>query len=647
MSSNDQKTTASELESRRVAEASRQTEWKQPSFLREMFLGRFRLDLIHAFPAAKPIRPEFERFFEEFKRLMTEEIDPRTIDAEGEYPPHLIERLKEIGAFGLKIPTEYGGMGCSQYEYNQLMEWLGSVDGNVCALLSAHQSIGVPQPIKMFGTDEQKQRFLTRCVRDAISAFALTEPGVGSDPARLMTTALLTEDGESYIINGEKLWCTNGTLADLLVVMACHPTTRKISAFVVEADAPGVSVDHRCRFMGLRALSNAVISFRDVRVPRDNLIGAEGMGLKIALVTLNTGRLTIPASCVGGARLCLEMVRRWSGLREQWGKAIGKHEALAHMITDIASTTFAMEAMSDLACRLADRGDHDIRLEAAAAKEFNTTRFWHVIDRTLQVRGGRGYETEASLTARGDAALPIERMMRDARINTLFEGSSEIMHLFMAREAVDRHLQVAGDVVDPTKTVGDKLAALPRIAAFYATWYPARWLGWGWWPRYQEFGRLARHLRFVERRTRKLARQVFHGMIRHGARLEKKQAFLFRIVDIGIELSAMAIVIAKVRSLEVDGRDEATAAAHLADTFCRDARRRIDGWFSALWRNDDDHKYGVARSILAGQHTWLEHGIQNMPYSDDDLLPRPSDRPERTEDATRRPAELVDVAERP
>ena len=598
--------TESERESLRVAEAARQAEWKEPSFLKEIFLGNLQMHLIRPIPDATKERPEFTAFFERLRAFLRDRVNPGEIDATGEYPNEVVDGLKRLGAFGMKIPAEYGGLGFSQVEYGRVMELLGSYDGNLSALISAHQSIGVPQPIKLFGTAEQKARILPRCAAGAISAFALTETGVGSDPAQLATTAELTPSGDAYILTGEKLWCTNGTIAELLVVMARHPGTKKISAFVVDAAAPGVTVEHRCRFMGLKALANAVLSFKDVRVPKEDLIGAEGQGLKIALVTLNTGRLALPAGTTGIAKVCLETCRRWAGERVQWGQPIGKHEAITHKIADMAAGAFAMESVSDLVSQMADRGGYDIRLEAAAAKEWNTVTGWRILDDTIQVRGGRGYETEHSLASRGETPYPVERAMRDYRINLIFEGSSEIMHLFMAREAVDKHLQVAGRMIDPDVGLAARLGALPRIALFYGGWYPTRWLGWGRWPRYARFGSCATHLRYAERATRKLSREIFHGMLVHKARMQRKQAFLFRTVDIAMEIFAIAACVSRARTMREEGHPHAREAARLADLFCRNARRKIGRLFREMWHNDDVLKYGVGRSVLDGEQVWFE-----------------------------------------
>jgi alkylation response protein AidB-like acyl-CoA dehydrogenase len=520
--------------------------------------------------------------------------------------------LRKLGAFGMKIPKEYGGLGFTNVEYNRVMKLLGTYCGNIGALLSAHQSIGVPAPVKNFGTPEQKKKYLPRCAKGEISSFALTELGVGSDPARVATTAVKTEDGSAYILNGTKLWTTNGTLAKLLVVMAADPKTHKISAFIVETEWKGVTIKHRCRFMGLKALSNAVINFDNVRVPVENLVGEEGRGLKIALTTLNDGRLSIPNISAGTVKAALETVRIWAGSRVQWGRPVGRHEAVGHKIADMAATGFAMEALVELATQMSDRGGADIRLEAAAAKEWNSARGWEIVDDLMQIRGGRGYETEGSLEARGETPIPVERLMRDFRINRIFEGSSEIMHLFMAREAVDRHLDVAGALVEPKATMGQKLKALPGIAAFYAWWYPTRFFGWGHWPRFSEFGPLAKHLQFVDRRSRKLSRSSFHGMALYQAGLQNKQAFLFRLVDIVNDLFAISAACVRAHALVSAGKPEAREAIELADLFARGASRRVDAAFKALWSNDDARKYRVAKHVLDGKHVWMEDGLMGL-----------------------------------
>ena len=602
-----------ELEAREVVEAAREKEWTAPSFVRGLFNGKLYLNLIHPFPAVSP--EELERakpFLEKIEAFMRANVDADEIERNSKIPDHVIKGLAELGAFGIKIPTEYGGLGLSQASYNRAIALISSWESSIGVLLSAHQSIGCPQPLKLFGTPEQKKKYLPRLARGAISAFALTEMDVGSDPARMATTAELTEDGSAYILNGEKLWCTNGTVADIVVVMA-KTGERRITAFIVERSWPGVEVPYRSHFMGLKGIENGVMRFTNVRVPKENVLWGEGKGLKLALITLNTGRLTLPATSAVAVKKCLEICREFAQERVQWGKPIGKHDAVAQKLGRMAAYAFALDAVSDLAALLSDRGETDIRLEAAMAKMWNTERGWEIIDDALQIRGGRGYETSASLKGRGEKPVAIERMMRDFRINLIFEGSSEIMRLFIAREAMDSHLKVAGAIADPRAATGAKVAALFKAGFHYALWYPARWIGWGHWPRFGEFGKLAKHMRYVDRTARRLSRALFHSMVRFGLGLEKRQAVLGRLVEIGAELFAMSASCSRAQMLQTsksaEDRARGSQAKDLADIFCRLARRRIQDRFRSLFRNDDAAVYRIAQRVLSNELVWLEEGL--------------------------------------
>jgi alkylation response protein AidB-like acyl-CoA dehydrogenase len=610
----------SEREAREVAEAAREQHWRKPSFAKELFLGRFRLDLVHPHPTPAPESVERgEAFLARLREFCETRVDGRRIDREDHVPDDVIAGLKELGALGMKISPEYGGLGLTQVYYNKALALAGSASPAIGALLSAHQSIGVPQPLAMFGTPEQKRAYLPRCARTDVSAFLLTEPDVGSDPARLATTAV--PDGDDYVLDGVKLWTTNGVVADLLVVMARVPRSEGhpggITAFVVEADSEGITVERRNRFMGLRGLENGVTRLHGVRVPAAQRIGEEGAGLKIALTTLNTGRLSLPAMCAGAGKWCLKTAREWAGAREQWGKPIARHEAVGSKISFIAATTFALEAVLDLSSQMADEDRTDIRIEAALAKLYGSEMAWKMADDLVQIRGGRGYETADSLQARGERPVPAEQLLRDLRINRIFEGSTEIMHLLIAREAVDAHLSVAGDLIDPEKSLGDKARAGARAGGFYARWLPRLVAGPGDLPTaFAEFHPagcpdLAAHLRWVERSARRLARSTFYGMSRWQGRLETKQGFLGRIVDIGAELFAMSAACVRaewLRSQHPDGGD-GQAAYRLADAFCRQARIRVDELYGRLWTNTDDVDRAVVREVMSGACSWLEEGV--------------------------------------
>ncbi|MFI5774971.1 acyl-CoA dehydrogenase family protein [Streptomyces sp. NPDC051658] len=606
-----------EREARQVAEAAREQDWHKPSFAKELFLGRFRLDLIHPhpLPPADDVR-RGEAFLARLREFCETRIDGALIEREARIPDEVIGGLKELGALGMKIDPKYGGLGLTQVYYNKALALVGSVSPAIGALLSAHQSIGVPQPLKLFGSQEQKDTFLPRLARTDISAFLLTEPDVGSDPARLATSAV--PEGPDYVLDGVKLWTTNGVVADLLVVMARVPKSEGhkggITAFVVEADSPGITVENRNAFMGLRGLENGVTRFHRVRVPAANRIGPEGAGLKIALTTLNTGRLSLPAMCVGAGKWCLKIAREWSTVREQWGRPVARHEAVGAKISFIAATTFALEAVVDLSSQMADENRNDIRIEAALAKLYGSEMGCLMADELVQIRGGRGFETADSLAARGERAVAAEQLLRDLRINRIFEGSTEIMHLMIAREAVDAHLKVAGDIIDPDKPLSAKAKAGANAAGFYARWLPRLVAGPGQLPRtYGEFNHpghpdLSAHLRYVERASRKLARSTFYAMSRWQGRMETKQGFLGRIVDIGAELFAMSAACVRAELLR-SSDDHGREAYRLADVFCHQSRVRIEELFTRLWSNTDDLDRRLVDGVLSGAYTWLEEGV--------------------------------------
>lgn len=599
---------ATEEQARRLVEESRETTWAKPSFAKELFLGRYRVDLIHPFP--RPSAEDTAKTDAYLARLRPycETIDGSVIEERGRIPDEYVRGLAELGCFGLKIPEEYGGQGLSQVGYNKALMLVASAHPSLGVLLSAHQSIGVPEPLKLAGTPEQKERFLPRCARGAVSAFLLTEPDVGSDPARLASTATPTADGAAYEIDGVKLWTTNGVVAELLVVMARVPESDGhrggVSAFVVEAGSPGITVERRNSFMGLRGIENGVTRLYKVRVPAENLIGREGDGLKIAFTTLNAGRLAIPAMCTAAGKWSLKIAREWCGARVQWGRPVGEHAAVGAKVSFIAATTYALEAVLDLSATMCDENRNDIRIEAALAKLWASEMSCRIADELVQIRGGRGYETAASLRARGERAVGAEQLVRDLRINRIFEGSSEIMRLLIAREMADAHMSAAGALVDRHAEFMEKAKAAVGAGGFYAKWFPQLAVGPGTVPAaFSEFGPLAGHMRFVERMARKQARALMYGMGRWQAKLEYRQVFLGRIVDIGAELFAMSAACVRAQS------EGGPADRELADTFCRQARIRVRELFDSLWDNTDDEDVRLTHAVLDGRYRGLEEGV--------------------------------------
>jgi alkylation response protein AidB-like acyl-CoA dehydrogenase len=614
-------------EARAISEAAREKDWELPSFGKGLYLGNFQPELISPQPAMPSADVEKgERFLATLGAFLRDEVDPQAIERDGKISDEVIEGFKAIGALGMKVPEKYGGLGLSQVYYNRAMMLAGTWHSSVSTLLSAHQSIGLAQPLLLFGSEEQKREWLPKVATTHLSAFALTEPGVGSDPARVSTTATPTADGSGYVLNGRKLWTTNGTVADVLVVLAKVPRSegRKggITAFIVPSETDGMVVEHRIEFMGLHGIENSQTRYTNAFVPAENVIGREGLGLKIALATLNTGRLALPAICAGVSKWATKVAREFASERVQWGKPIGEHDEVAQRIAFIAATAFGLEAMLDVASRLADEKRNDVRIEAALAKLYGSEMGWRVIDALMQVCGGRGYETAASLQARGLRGVPVEQVMRDMRVNRIFEGSTEIMHLIIAREAMDQHLHVAGDLLESDLSIDKKAKALGKAGAFYATWYPKLAVGRGQAPQsYGDFGELAGQMRFVERASRKLARSTFYGMARWQAGTEAHGAFLGRIVDIGAELFAISAAVVYAQTAMREHPERAAETRELAEAFCGQAQLRTERLFHELWSNADEANHRLALDVLKGRHTWLEEGIIDPSFGDGPMVP--------------------------
>jgi alkylation response protein AidB-like acyl-CoA dehydrogenase len=602
--------TTEKEQSLEIAEEARKHAYELPSFGAQLFMGTFDPSLLHPFPQQTPEEiAEGDAIINPFMNFLYENLDPEEVDATRTIPQAVLDEMARMGIFALKIPKKYGGLGLSQVNYNRLVMKVASYCGSTAVLISAHQSIGVPQPLKMYGTEQQRQKYFPKFREGWISAFALTEPDVGSDPAKMDCEAKLSPDGSHYILNGEKLWCTNGPLADVIVVMARTAPKivkgvekKQISAFILETNTPGVEVTQRCEFMGLGGIYNGMFRFKNVKIPKENLLWEEGRGLALALGTINVGRLTLPATAVAAGKQCLAIARMWGKNRVQWGSPIGLHEPGREKITHIAASTFAMEAMTWICSHWADESKVDIRIEAAMAKLFCSETAWDIIDETIQLRGGRGYEKGRSLAARGEPNWPLERMMRDARISRILEGSTEIMRLFLAREALEPHLKMANPLMKKS-SFGSKLAAVGKMLVFYAGWYPMQWIKSLFPGSFSDKGKLAKHYRYIKRTSHKLARAFFHSMLRYGPGLVNRQLILGRLVENGTDLFAMACACSYASSL----KDQ--SAIELADFFCRQAERRINDRFHHLHRNDDRQSNAIAKQVLAGDFEWLEKGV--------------------------------------
>jgi acyl-CoA dehydrogenase family protein 9 len=406
------------------------------SFARSLFFGRFEAPLVFPYPQlSAEEQPVVEEAVQQVRRFCQEEIDPAAIDQQADIPPRVIAGLGELGVLGMTAPREYGGRGFSQLGYCRVMEVLGGHDASVAVFVNAHHSIGI-RALLLFGTEEQKRRWLPDLVTGRkLAAFALTEPEAGSDAANVQTTATPTPDGRYYLLTGQKRYITNGSIAQVLTVMARTPPegngaaggsrrgSRPITAFLVTPDLPGFQVvEARMSKCGIRGTVTSRLAFHEMPVPAENVLGPVGKGLRVALTVLDFGRTTFGASCTGAAKTCLRAAVRHARRRIQFGQPLGQFELVKKKIAYMSAHVFALEATVRQCAAFIDRGATDYMLETALLKVFATEALWQIVNDTLQIYGGQGYFTNE----------PYERMMRDARINQIGEGANEVLRSFIA-----------------------------------------------------------------------------------------------------------------------------------------------------------------------------------------------------------------------
>src|SRR6059036_4133200 len=398
-------------------------------FAKGLFQGHFVSDWVMPYPRIPEAQQgELDQTLTELRKFLNADLDPAEIDRKADIPRSVIDGLGRVGVLGMTAPAEYGGRGFTQMANCKVLEEIGRRCASTSVFVNAHHSIGI-RALLLFGTHEQKQRWLPKLVTgEQLAAFALTEEQAGSDAANVQMRATPSEDGSHYILNGEKRYITNAAIAQVLTVMARTPLPGKegktsITAFLVTPDMPGFEIlDARMPKMGIRGTATGRFAMRDVKVPKENILGPPGKGLKVALTVLDFGRTTFGACCTGAAKTCLRLASEYASSRRQFNKTLGNFHLVKKKIARIAADAYAMEAMTTVTASFIDRGLEDYMLETAMLKVFTTERLWECINDVFQIYGGSAYFTD----------LPLERMLRDARINQIGEGANEVLTSFIA-----------------------------------------------------------------------------------------------------------------------------------------------------------------------------------------------------------------------
>lgn len=595
---------------------------KGKSFMSGLFLGKPQFETLLPPPEPESEKAEGEAFCRIVEDFLKNHVDADEIERSGEIPEHVIKGLLDLGAFGMKIPKEYGGLGFSHTNYGRVLTLIASWSNILSLTVAVPQSIGIAMPIMLYGNEDQKKKYLPLVARKEISAFALTEPSTGSDAANVQTQAVLSADGNNFIINGEKLWCTNGAIARYITLIARVPSRKTQqdgktrweavpngegaddsihSAIILDMKTPGVEVRQRCRFEGCRGIANAHMTFTDVIVPVENLIGTLGAGLKYALSILNIGRaVSVPAICLGMAKQAWQPTLDRANTRITFKQPLADRQTQQARVGDMATNLFAMEAMCDLIWHMADQKTYDVRIEAAVTKIFCSEKTIQFLNDAQVIFGGMGYETADSKRVRGLPAFGMEQLVRDATMYRIGEGATDILRPFVAREGLNTHLEHIKGSIDDGFSPGE----IVKLMKFYVPWYLSQWTSVAIpnLPALQH-AKVNDKLRYVERTARRLARTTFYAMLKQRETMRDDQGRQNRIEQVGEELFTIAATALYAQSLEQD------YAWELADEFYRSSQGRINELLKGLMYNDDDQRAAIGQRALNGRYSALNKGI--------------------------------------
>ncbi|TSC83344.1 MAG: putative acyl-CoA dehydrogenase [Parcubacteria group bacterium Gr01-1014_19] len=577
-----------------------------------------------------PLQPEKDKrladeWLSQFANFLAEKVDPNKIDADGDMSDEVLDGLRKLTAFGIKVPKEYGGLGFSQSNYRRAATLFGSWCGNTSALLSAHNSLGATLPLMKYGTDEQKRRWLPKLAAGAISAFALTENGVGSDPSKMRAYArrVYNSKGEiiGYRLTAEKLYTTNAVrhdnvaLADLVIVIArivddpkeidTKGVKKKYGLFVVEKETPGYKVGKRCHFKGLRSIFNGETLFKEVELSPNELIGADGAGLEIAFKILTIGRLTIAAICEGALKQALRATCWWAKNRVQFDLEIGKHELNSRRIVDMASKVLVLEAVSHWCSSMIDK-NQDIRIESGASKIISTEILWESLMDLFMIRGGRGFETYYSLQHRGETPVAVERMLRDCDINLIFEGPNPIMRMMVAREGLAEYIWRGMKMTNKKNPAS--LSEKAKIGFWFFKQYvknirPGSSLT-------RKFGS---HKAFMAGEAKKLVRDFITASLYHQDKMKFKELIMEQIANRGTDMFEMSLVLSWA-----EAHPERPMIKELAEYYCRRKREKLypKSFVSWMAKGTQNSVYRLASRIMDGEAGWLTDGIMPVDLPD-------------------------------